>query len=113
MTLKFCPKCKNVLIPRRVGERDFVVKCSECDYVDKFKGKPLVEKNKIPQKRIEGKGVVEDKDSFATYKHKCKKCGYDKAEIIDVGVSYSDEDDLILLKCGKCGYSERVGRKIS
>ena len=50
---------------------------------------------------------------IATYDHKCKKCGFSKAQIIDMGIFYSDEDQLILLKCGKCGYSERIGRKVS
>ena len=43
----------------------------------------------------------------------CKKCGYDKAQIIDMCIFYSDEDNLILLKCGKCNFAERIGRKVS
>jgi len=27
-----------------------------------------------------------------------------------MGIFYSDEDNLILLKCGKCGWSERLGK---
>ena len=90
-----------------------MVRCIDCDYVRKFKGKPLIEENKIEPVEEKGEGAVKEQNVFATYKNVCKKCGYDKAEIIDMGIFYSDEDNLILLKCGKCGYSERIGRKTS
>jgi len=65
--------------------------------------------DKILKKEKIGEGFVKDKNIFATYNHKCPKCGYDKAEIIDLGLFYSDENNIYLLKCGNCGYSERVG----
>jgi len=58
-----------------------------------------------------GKGVVKEKDIFADYNHKCKKCGYGKAEVSNLGAQYSDENELIMLKCGKCGYTERIEKK--
>jgi len=76
------------------------------------KKKAIVEKEKIEHEEI-GRGVLKEENRMATYKHKCEKCGYGKAQIIDVGPLYSDEDNLILLKCGKCGYSERIGSKIT
>ena len=72
----------------------------------------IIEKEKIKHKD-RGEAVVKEKDVFADYKHKCKKCGYGKAEVSDLGFQYSDENDLILLKCGKCGYTERVEKKTS
>ncbi|MBI2045655.1 hypothetical protein HYT23_06355 [Candidatus Pacearchaeota archaeon] len=74
--------------------------------------KPLIRTDKIRKNQV-GEGVVKDENEFADYPNKCKKCGYDKAQIIDMGVSYSDEDNLILLKCGKCGCSDRIGNKVS
>jgi len=112
MSLKFCPKCSNILIPERISEKEFVEKCSYCNYSRKFNGKMLIMKNKIPKEKI-GTKIVEEKNEFATYHNKCKKCGYDKAQIIDLGIFYSDEDNLIMLKCGKCGWSERIGKKFS
>ena len=76
------------------------------------KRKAIIEREKIEHEEI-GEGVLSDENKMATYKHKCEKCGYGKAQIIDVGPLYSDEDNLILLKCGKCGFSERIGRKTS
>lgn len=111
MTANFCPKCKKILIQKRIREKEFVLKCRHCGYVKKYKGKPLVEEEEIEIPKEKGEGVLKNKNELATYKHKCKKCGYNKAQIIEVGFLVSDEDYLILLKCGKCGYSERVGRK--
>ncbi len=79
----------------------------------KNKKKRLVTKEKIHHDPERGEGVVKDKNIFATYFHKCEKCGYDKAEIIDEGVKYSDEESVILLECGKCGWSERLNKKTS
>lgn len=110
MTMKFCPKCKGLLVPKSIGER-FIVKCKNCDFFAEGKAKPLIEEEDIKHKPKRGEGVLKNKNPFATYKHKCKKCGYGKAQIIDMGVFYSDEDNLIMLKCGKCEYSERIGRR--
>jgi DNA-directed RNA polymerase subunit M/transcription elongation factor TFIIS len=70
----------------------------------------IIEKEKIRHKKL-GEGVVKDQDVFATFKHKCKKCGYEKAELLELGAQYSDESDLVMIKCGKCGYAERVEKK--
>ena len=74
--------------------------------------KKIIEKEKIHHEE-RGEGIVREENKMATYKNKCEKCGFGKAEVIEVGVLVSDEDNLIFLKCGKCGYSERVGRKTS
>lgn len=56
--------------------------------------------------------IIDDNNSLAVYDHICKKCGHDKAEIIEKGQMYSDEDDIILYVCGKCGYTEMQDAKI-
>jgi len=109
---KFCPKCKSILIPERISLNTFVLKCTKCGFYKEEKGEPLIRTDKMRNKGI-GDGVINDGNELADYDNKCKKCGYGKAQIIEMGVSYSDEDDLILLKCGECGHSERVGRKTS
>ncbi len=113
MSLKFCPKCQSILIPEENKKGKIETKCAHCGYLDMLKEKKLVEYEKIKHRK-EKKGKIENvHNEFADYKHKCQKCGYGKAQIIDMGVSYSDEDNLILLKCGRCGWSERVGKKAS
>jgi DNA-directed RNA polymerase subunit M/transcription elongation factor TFIIS len=110
MALKFCPTCGELLIPEKKGEK-FAATCGKCGFSRAVK--PLNEKEKIRHKKKTGEGIAKGENPLATYHNKCPKCGYDKAQIIDMGIFYSDEDNLIMLKCGKCGYSERVGRKTS
>ena len=113
MSLKFCPKCKAIMIPRKeVGE--FIVECKVCNFTEKIDEKDLLQfSEKISIKEEVGKGISKGENLLANYKNMCKKCGYDKAQIIDMGIFYSDEDNLILLKCGKCNFAERIGRKVS
>ncbi|MGD9276862.1 MAG: hypothetical protein PVJ67_06855 [Candidatus Pacearchaeota archaeon] len=111
MTLKFCKKCKTLLEPHKKEGKNFLV-CKNCGIETESENNFLITTEKINKLPKRKEGSVKDEDVFASYKHICKKCGYDKAEVIDMGIFYSDEDNLILLKCGKCGYSERVGRKV-
>lgn len=116
MVLEFCPKCGNIMIPEKLNEGEFWVKCYHCHLSKRLKpDSKLIEKEMILHKHDIGRTfkVSKIKNEFATYKNKCQKCGYGKAQVIDIGAFYSDEDYLILLKCGKCGWSERVGKKTS
>jgi transcription factor S len=110
MAMKFCPKCGNILIPRREGNK-FFGECEKCKFSKELK--ILKTKENLEPKIKTGRGIKKEENPLATYHSKCPKCGYDKAQIIDMGIFYSDEDNLILLKCGKCGHSERIGRKTS
>ncbi len=110
-TEQFCPKCKDILIPEKIKNK-FIVKCNRCKFSKEVK-EPLIRTEKIKPKKEIGVGVVKDKNIFATYPFKCKKCGYDKAEIIDQGVKYSDEESEILFQCGKCEWTERINKKSS
>ena len=102
MVSNFCKKCGSVLIP--VGNYS---KCPRCGKEDS--AKYIKTEEKLPEKEKIGKGVVDDENVFATYEHECSKCGHVGAEVNDLGVQYSDEDNLFLAKCGKCGHSERIG----
>jgi len=111
MAIKSCPKCKNLLVSKIIRNK-IILKCEKCDFFKQIKI-PSASKEKIKPPEPVGKGIMKNKNLFATYKHKCEKCGYDYAQVLDLGIFYSDEDNLILLQCGRCGYSERVGRKTS
>ncbi len=110
MKLNFCPKCKDLLVPKLEDSKIFV-RCLKCDFLREVT-QDLMSKEKIINKKI-AKGVVDDKNIYATYENECKKCGYKKAQIIDRGVFVSDEDNLIFIKCGKCNHVERIGRRTS
>jgi DNA-directed RNA polymerase subunit M/transcription elongation factor TFIIS len=90
-------------------ERDMVKSyCKKCSTSKESISTSIGEKFKIEER---GSGVTNEGNPSANYDNTCKKCGHIGAEIIDVGILFSDEDHLILLKCGKCGFSERQGRK--
>ena len=108
---QFCPKCNDILIPKEIKDK-FFIKCNKCGFSKEVK-KPLIRTEKMKSKKEIGVGVLKDKNIFATYPFKCKKCGYNKAEIVDQGVKYSDEESEILFQCGKCGLAERMNKKSS
>ena len=83
-------------------------KCVSCGFI--IKGADLIKKEKIKKKKI-GVGFIKDKNIFADYPFKCKKCSYNKAEIIERQPYVSDEDTLTYLKCGKCGWTENLAKK--
>lgn len=102
---------QNFTEPPEKNGQVFLV-CSKCGFSENAR-ESLIAGEKINPPEDRGEGVSDGKNMLATYEHRCEKCGYDKAEVLDMGIFYSDEDNLILLKCGKCGWSERIGRKIS
>ncbi len=91
-----------------------IFECANCGFVDTAPDdSSLNSSEKMIPSQKRGEGAGEDKNDFADYPNVCKKCGYEFAQVLDLGIFISDEDNLILLKCGKCGYSERIGRKTS
>ncbi len=61
----------------------------------------------IKQPKEKGRGYVKDKNELATFPHKCKKCGYEKAQVIELGVWFGDEGGVIRYRCGKCNHTEQ------
>jgi len=53
-------------------------------------------------------GISDGVNPLAVHDHECKKCGHDKCELIEVAPFYSDEDQFIRMKCGKCGFAEKL-----
>jgi DNA-directed RNA polymerase subunit M len=108
MSISFCPTCNGLLIPK-----DGKIICEVCGFSKLIEEGFLTAKEKIIIPEPKGEGVNLENNKFASYSNICKKCGYDKAQVLDMGIFYSDEDNLIMLKCGRCGFSERIGRKIN
>jgi DNA-directed RNA polymerase subunit M/transcription elongation factor TFIIS len=70
-------------------------------------GVSLESNEKIPKKKVVGQGAVDDKNIYATFPHVCPKCGHDKAQVIELGIWYSDEAGVVRFKCGKCGFADQ------
>ena len=86
--------------------------CIKCNYLEKVGSDELTVKENLPEAEKREEGVVDDKNVFADYEHICEKCGFDKAQVIERQPYISDEDTLTFLKCGKCGYTIQLSRKI-
>ena len=84
--------------------------CISCGF--KIRGKDLIEIEKIPRTKNIKEGVVKDKNIFADYPFRCKKCGYNKAEVVERPPYVSDEDSLTFVRCGKCKHTEQLAKKI-
>jgi len=116
MGINFCKNCGGIIRIQNINNKEAYKFCDKCQNFELFKTEDnlgIVSSEKIGKQEERGIGVNKDENEFANYEHICKKCNYNKVQIIDMGIFYSDEDNLILLKCGKCGFCERVGRKIS
>ncbi|PIZ51032.1 hypothetical protein COY27_05260 [Candidatus Woesearchaeota archaeon CG_4_10_14_0_2_um_filter_33_13] len=61
------------------------------------------------EKRVE---VSDGKNPLAVHEHKCPRCGFDKAELIEISANYSDEDNIYRMKCGKCKHVEQLEGKV-
>lgn len=109
--MNFCKKCSGMLVPRAVNNETLML-CNRCGWFEILKDKEVDLKSKDSFFHEEkGEGVANKALSNEGYKHKCKNCGNDFVEILEAGARYTDEDNLILLRCLKCGASERLGRK--
>ena len=106
MVVPFCPSCNTLLILNKKN----ILECEKCGKV--FDHKKILSQEKEPKKEPVQEGVVSDENVLASYHHTCKKCGYNKAEIIDMGEFYSDGATETLLKCGKCGWSEHLAHRL-
>ncbi|MFH1668909.1 MAG: hypothetical protein ABIA62_03200 [Candidatus Woesearchaeota archaeon] len=106
----FCPKCKTIL-KRKKHENSVVMACESCGFEKDAAGMKNI---KDPKVKPDGKkfGVAEENYVLAVHNHTCSKCGHDKAELIEQGVWYTDEDHVVLYRCGKCGSTEREDAKV-
>jgi DNA-directed RNA polymerase subunit M/transcription elongation factor TFIIS len=103
--MEFCDKCGKPLQTRKDNEMDILIGYCSCGF------KKLIAYNKsysdIQKKKEIGKGVLEKQESTEGFPHVCKKCGFDKADVVELGIPYSDESAVFLFKCKKCSYVER------
>ena len=106
----FCKTCGSLLVLEK-NEYGKWMKCPKGHPQPELvtKSESLNSKNIHPMRKIE---VQSDENLLAVYNHKCQKCGYDKAELIEIMPSYSDEDSTFRMKCGKCGHVEQLEGKV-
>ena len=62
---------------------------------------------KTRKKEEKANGVFSAEETAEGFPHKCEKCGHGEADVHDLGAPYSDESNVYLFKCKKCGYVKR------
>lgn len=106
----YCKTCGTILQPRKT-EYGTWMSCpnghSQPELVQS--SEPITFKNNQQGTVIT---VHDGKNMLAVHNHTCKKCGHDKCELIEVQPFYSDEDQFLRMKCGKCGYTEKLEGKL-
>jgi len=106
----FCKICGTLLVPKKTEYGQWMA-CPHGHHQPELNQEKNVLhfKSKEMGKRIE---VMDDKNYLAVYDHKCKKCGYEKAELLEISCNYTDEDNIYRFKCGKCGFVEQMEGKV-
>jgi DNA-directed RNA polymerase subunit M/transcription elongation factor TFIIS len=106
----FCKTCGRILVPKKTEYGKWMA-CPEGHLQPELnQEKRILQSTNIKQgKRIE---VSDGENILAVHDHKCKKCGYNLAELIEIAPFYSDEDSVLRMKCGKCGFVEQLEGKV-
>lgn len=106
----FCKTCGTILVPKNTSYGKWMA-CPHGHSQPELNQEKtvLTLKNPNPGKKIEAQDGI---NYLAVHDHKCPKCGYDKSELIERSCSYTDEDNFYWMKCGKCGFVERLEGKV-
>jgi DNA-directed RNA polymerase subunit M/transcription elongation factor TFIIS len=99
----FCESCGKILNIKLENEK-LIGKCI-CGFSKEIQSISFSEKNQI-SKEI-GKGVFNEKESDSYYPYICEKCGHPEANAYDLGVTVSDEANILIYRCKKCGHIKR------
>jgi DNA-directed RNA polymerase subunit M/transcription elongation factor TFIIS len=105
----FCKTCGSLLVPRKT-EYGKWMSCPNGHSQPSLQqdSETLVSESK---EKVDIR-VADSENVLAVNDHVCKKCGYGKAEMLHIGSFYSDEDEVVRMKCGKCGFVEQLEGKV-
>lgn len=106
----FCKTCGGLLVPKKTPYGKWM-SCPKGHTQPKLNQENVIikEENVKQGEMIE---VNDGKNILAVHNHPCKKCGHDKAELIERSCAYSDEDNIYQMKCGECGFVEQLEGKV-
>lgn len=106
----FCKTCGSLLVPKKTEYGKWMT-CPNGHSQPELNqdNKTTTTKNLNEGKRLE---VNQGENPLAAYNHKCPRCGFEKAELIEISANYSDEDNIYRMKCGKCGFVVQLEGKV-
>lgn len=101
MTLQFCPVCRGLLQLKE--ENGKTIGFCSCGF-KRYSGIELTSIDKVENKiAFKGEGVCSNEDFSFGEKHECKKCGCDSADMMDLGERLTNESNVYIYRCKKCG----------
>ena len=100
--IKFCPKCKSIMMPKKDDGGKVVMRCS-CGYSEAAGEQTALKEEKIVKKEEAEMDVVdEDFETLPVTKEECPECGNKEAYYWLVQTRAADEAATKFLKCTKC-----------
>lgn len=85
---KTCQKCNKLIkLEEKNGQLFEVCDCGK----NKFIEKRIIVREKEKKKSKIGEGIAIEEKSLDGFPHICSKCGYDQADITDLGAPHGDE----------------------
>ncbi len=102
--MKFCPKCKGLLMPVKEG-----LLCSSCGHKESASVEVREEIKRKPKVPIITAEKTEEAavESMPTVDAICTKCGHDKAFWYTMQTRASDEPETQFFICKKCSHRWR------
>jgi DNA-directed RNA polymerase subunit M len=102
--MKFCPKCKGLLMPAKEG-----LLCASCGYKESASAEVKEEIKRKPRAAAvpEQEGDTDLKETMPTVDAVCSKCGHDKALWYTQQTRASDEPETQFFICKKCSHKWR------
>lgn len=107
----FCGECRGLMKPKAYEGKSQEYKGRNIPYCPRCEKYYVISETIVirmsSEKETEGIALVSDDDKI-THPRKCD-CGSETAYEIRIPPRWKDEDDLVIVKCTKCGVTYREG----
>jgi transcription factor S len=103
--MKFCPKCKSLMIPKKTGNKA-VMTCTSCNYKDDKAEHTILKETKEHVLKIEVIDTDQEQNLPLT-DERCPKCKHERAYYWLQQTRAADEAATKFLRCQECEHTWR------
>ena len=101
--LEFCPVCKRLLMQKE--ENGKIIGVCSCGFIRTAGINIEGEDNNYEKGKLMAAGITNENEGKGEgFSRICEKCGFDKCEMFQIT---SNESEVTIFKCLKCGHSVR------
>lgn len=106
--MKFCPKCKSMMLPKNKDGKK-ILDCTGCDYEEALGSNNVSMKETVTkEKKIEVFDQSKENENLpTTNEEKCPKCENQEAYYWIIQTRAGDESPTKFMRCTKCGHTWR------